>query len=159
MRKISTPTAVGKPRNSFLPRNGWDAAATQQFNNEVRLCVVAPNGVPGHFAAEVNGELVVLSSRPAAARAMAWRQFGERRMSRIPQSWNDMSIEGLWHRLNSNRSTPQVTIEAILYAIRERGLAALKEPATVERLSRCDAAAEAEIRTRIARQHQDERKI
>jgi hypothetical protein len=49
------------------------------------------------------------------------------------------------------RPTPQVTIEAILYCVRERGLAALKEPATVERLARCDAAAKAEIDQRIGR--------
>lgn len=63
MRKISTPIEVGKPHNSFLPRNGRDAPATQQFNNEVRLCVVAPNGAPGHSDAVVNGELLVRSSR------------------------------------------------------------------------------------------------
>jgi hypothetical protein len=47
------------------------------------------------------------------------------------------------------RPTPQTTIEAILYCIRERGLAALKEPANVERLSRCDRVAKAEIDRRI----------
>ena len=67
----------------------------------------------------------------------------------------DMSIEGLWRHFNSNRPTPQTTIEAICYAVRERGLDALKEPATIERLSRCDDTAQAEIRRRIARQHHD----
>ena len=49
------------------------------------------------------------------------------------------------------RPTPEVTIEAVMYCVRERGLAALKEPANVERLSRCDAAAKAVIETRIAK--------
>jgi hypothetical protein len=40
-------------------------------------------------------------------------------------------------------------VEAVMLAVRERGLAALKEPATVERLERCDAAARAEINQRI----------
>jgi hypothetical protein len=48
------------------------------------------------------------------------------------------------------RPTPEATIEAIMHAVRERGLAALKEPATAERLSRCDASAKAEIERRIA---------
>ena len=38
-------------------------AAEQVFNQNVRLCVVSPNGLPGHFAAAVNGLFIVLSSR------------------------------------------------------------------------------------------------
>jgi hypothetical protein len=37
-----------------------------------------------------------------------------------------------------------------MHAVRERGIAALKESATVERLERCDAAAMTEIEQRIA---------
>jgi hypothetical protein len=48
-----------------------------------------------------------------------------------------------------NRPTPNVVVEAIMLTVRERGLVALKEPATVERLKRCDAAARAEINQRI----------
>lgn len=47
------------------------------------------------------------------------------------------------------RPTPQVTIEAVLYCVRERGLAALKEADNVERLARCDAAAKDQINRRI----------
>ena len=47
--------------------------------------------------------------------------------------------------------TPQATIEAIMHLVRERGLGSLKEPATIERLSRCDAAARAQINYRIDR--------
>jgi hypothetical protein len=42
-----------------------------------------------------------------------------------------------------------------MYAVRNRGLAALKELATVERLSRCHAAAMAEIERRIANLRKD----
>jgi hypothetical protein len=48
----------------------------------------------------------------------------------------------------SNRPTPAVVVEAVMLAVRG-GLAALKEPATVERLQRCDAVARAEINQRI----------
>jgi hypothetical protein len=48
------------------------------------------------------------------------------------------------------RPTPQATIEAILYCVRQRGPQALSEPANVERLRRCDASALAEIDSRIA---------
>ena len=48
------------------------------------------------------------------------------------------------------RPTPQTTIEAILYCVRERGPKALHEPDNVERLARCDKAALAQIDTRIA---------
>lgn len=47
------------------------------------------------------------------------------------------------------RSTPQTTIEAILWCVRERGLNALREPENIERLSRCDTGAKAEINQRI----------
>jgi hypothetical protein len=53
--------------------------------------------------------------------------------------------------LNRPRATPKSTIEAVLHSVRERGLAALKERANIERLLRCDAAAKAEINARIGR--------
>jgi hypothetical protein len=49
------------------------------------------------------------------------------------------------------RRTPQVTIEAIMFGVRARGLAALKEPDNLERLRRCDQRARAEINERIDR--------
>jgi hypothetical protein len=63
----------------------------------------------------------------------------------------DASLEQAWFEVNDpqTRPTPQVTVEAILYCVRERGLAALKEPANLERLARCDAAAKAQIDKRI----------
>jgi hypothetical protein len=46
---------------------------------------------------------------------------------------------------------PQTTIEAILYCIRMRGQNSLQEPANLELLSRCDAAALAQIDTRMSK--------
>jgi hypothetical protein len=64
-----------------------------------------------------------------------------------------VSFEQVWDELNGARSyqTLQSTVEAILHCVRERGLAALKEWANVERLARCDAAARAEIDRRIGK--------
>lgn len=64
-----------------------------------------------------------------------------------------MSLDALWELLNDPRSrpTPQTTIEALMHSVRERGLAALKEPANLERLARCDKAALAQIDARIAK--------
>jgi len=53
--------------------------------------------------------------------------------------------------VSAERRTPQVTIEAIMVAVGERGLAALQEPANIERLSRCDEAARKQINDRIAK--------
>jgi hypothetical protein len=50
-----------------------------------------------------------------------------------------------------SRSTPRSTIEAVLYCVRERGLAALREPTNLERLSQCDGKARAQINERIAK--------
>jgi hypothetical protein len=49
------------------------------------------------------------------------------------------------------RQTPQTTIEAILYCVRERGIEALKEPANQQRLLNCDAAARSQINERIGK--------
>lgn len=49
------------------------------------------------------------------------------------------------------RPTPQATVEAIMYCVRQRGVAALKEPDTAGRLAECDQVARVEINRRIAR--------
>jgi hypothetical protein len=53
------------------------------------------------------------------------------------------------------RPTPQTTVEAVMWGVRERGLKALKEPAAQERLRRCDAAAQEQIIQRIEKLHAD----
>ena len=65
--------------------------------------------------------------------------------------WNPMSIDAVYRALNNFRATPQTTVEAIMLAARERGLAALKEAANVERLVRCDQVARRQINERITR--------
>ena len=64
-----------------------------------------------------------------------------------------ISLDRAHAEINDRRGdpTPQVTIEAVLHCVRERGLVALKEPANIERLTRCDAAARAQINKRIER--------
>jgi hypothetical protein len=64
-----------------------------------------------------------------------------------------VTLEQAWAELNHPRAhpTPRSTIEAILHCVRERGLAALKEPTNIERLARCDARAKAEIDRRIGK--------
>jgi hypothetical protein len=49
------------------------------------------------------------------------------------------------------RPTPRVTVDAVLYSLAQRGLKALQEPATIERLSRCDKAALAQIDACVAK--------
>jgi hypothetical protein len=72
-----------------------------------------------------------------------------RRFKRLLDS--NVSIERAWNEINDprNRPTPQTVVETIMFCVRERGLAALKEPANIERLSRCDATAKAQIDQRI----------
>jgi hypothetical protein len=69
----------------------------------------------------------------------------------LPPNWKDMALDALYADINNPRRfpTPQSTIEAIVYAVRERGIAALKEPDNIERLSRCDTAARKQINERI----------
>jgi hypothetical protein len=69
---------------------------------------------------------------------------------------NEDGFDSSYNRINGitkrapSRPTPQTTIEAILYCLRERGPTALREPANIERLSRCDREARAEIDRRMA---------
>src|SRR5262249_3893659 len=66
---------------------------------------------------------------------------------------NNISVDAAWRELDAaeNRATPQVTIEAIMVCVRERGLKALEKSENIERLSRCDNSARAQINSRIAR--------
>jgi hypothetical protein len=66
---------------------------------------------------------------------------------------DSISLDRAWSEINDprNRPTPQVTIEAIIIDVRERGMQVLGEPANQKRLSRCDAAALAEIKRRLAK--------
>ena len=64
---------------------------------------------------------------------------------------DDVSLNAAWYKLNDprNRPTPVATINAVMHAVRERGLTALEEPATKARLACCDAEARAEINKQI----------
>jgi hypothetical protein len=65
--------------------------------------------------------------------------------------WNMMPIDALCRTIENFRATPQTTVEAVICAVRERGLAALKEASNLERLARCDQAARQQINERITR--------
>ena len=113
--------------------------ALREAETECATCGGRPCANPGFCAACREADAHHKQSRP----------------SRLPANWDDMSLDALWCHFNSNRPTPQATIEAVVQCVRERGAEALQEPATVERLSRCDAAALAQIDRRIARLKQD----
>ena len=68
------------------------------------------------------------------------------------RGWEKMTFETLTRVLDdpTRWRTRQSTIEAVMYSVRMRGRAALAEPNNVERLSRCDDAALAEIKRRTA---------
>jgi hypothetical protein len=61
-------------------------------------------------------------------------------LDRLRQLLDDkVTLPAAWAAMFRNRPTPEVTAEAIKQAVRDRGLAALKEPATRARVQRCDA--------------------
>jgi hypothetical protein len=72
-------------------------------------------------------------------------------MTGLPKNWHGMSYVALYEEFLRDRPTPNVVLEAIMWCVRERGLEALDEPANIERLSRCDEAARAEIERRCAK--------
>jgi hypothetical protein len=74
-------------------------------------------------------------------------------MIELPKNWHLMPLGALWDALNhpSRFATPQTVVDAIIYSVRSRGIAALEEPNIKERLASCDAAATKQIRERIER--------
>jgi hypothetical protein len=74
-------------------------------------------------------------------------------MTELSKNWDVLSLDALWNVLNdpARRATPQSTIEAVLYGVRTRGIAALQEPDNKERIARCDGAAKQQIKAAIAR--------
>jgi hypothetical protein len=83
------------------------------------------------------------------------RQHPRRRTPREARTWqllgDGVSLERMYAEYLNPRSrpTPKAVIDAVVSCVRERGLGALKEPGNVERLSRCDAPAKAEIDRQI----------
>jgi hypothetical protein len=58
---------------------------------------------------------------------------------------DDVSVERAYEQMMKARPTPNATIETVKQAVRDRGVSALDEKQTRERLQRCDPAAIAEI--------------
>jgi hypothetical protein len=73
------------------------------------------------------------------------------RLRRLRRLLDDsVNIDRAYREINANRPTPQVTIEAVVVAVRERGVKALTEPDMLRRLGGCDKAARDEINRRVA---------
>jgi hypothetical protein len=80
------------------------------------------------------------------ADAKAAKQYNDPHLKQLWRLMDDeISLERASAEMMKARPTPTATIEAIKQSVRDRGVAALKEPANRERLLRCDAAARAEI--------------
>jgi hypothetical protein len=80
------------------------------------------------------------------------RQPSDPKTAQLRQLLSDsVSLDSAYRELNAseNRPTPQTTIEAIMWCVRERGIGVLQEPVNQERLARCDAVARQQINTRI----------
>jgi hypothetical protein len=70
------------------------------------------------------------------------------RLRQVPG--NDVSLERAWHELSSLRGRAAAsTVEALMFALRERGIAALTEPKIRSWLSNCDDRQVAEVGDRL----------
>jgi hypothetical protein len=69
----------------------------------------------------------------------------------FPANWDSMSAGALWEALNNPRRhrTPQSIVDAVMFAVKSRGVASLDEPANVAQLECCDANAKALLNKRI----------
>jgi hypothetical protein len=58
-----------------------------------------------------------------------------KRLERLRRMMADnVSLDQAWHELRDNRDAPRSTIDALMYGLRERGVATLNEPAAQRRL-------------------------
>jgi|SRR5262245_23242857 len=80
--------------------------------------------------------------READAKAAAGRRDDHRRRRLMDA---DISLERAYEQMMKARPTPNATIETVKQAVRDRGVLALDEKQTRDRLQRCDPAAIAEI--------------
>jgi hypothetical protein len=76
--------------------------------------------------------------------------FDPHRWEQVQQN-ADRVLRGLDPLPSTTRPTPQATVDAIMYCVRERGIGALREPKNIFRLEECDAAARKQINSRIAK--------
>ena len=67
----------------------------------------------------------------------------------IPRDWEDMTLDELWTLFKRERPTPQATVEALTFALRERGVAALTEPKVQSRLVELSDGQLLEVATRL----------
>src|SRR6516225_3791330 len=132
------------PSTGFLPKANLDSKNWEEIAVGAWISAGWKQAALEYHHARGNRTLIVETPPEDLARL--------RRLMR-----DNVSLASAWAELNDprNRPTPKATIDAVIHAVRERGLAALKEPVTAERLERCDAAAKAEIEQGIARLRKD----
>jgi hypothetical protein len=121
-------SAMNPPRNSITADRG--------HNKPTPKCVVC-------FVEQKSANHTIPKARRSTPQA--------ERGAVLPEDWHEMSLGALWDHLNCPRETPQTAIEAVIHSVREQGVAALKEPANIERLLECDDDSRIEINERIAR--------
>src|SRR5262249_3302429 len=140
--------------------------------NHHRLRSGGPNEEEGNLDADAHARRLTLVHRsrrrgPANGRGQTPRTVGRAAQRRrfiprhfanfqigfgamnLPRTWQTMSLDALYWALNDPGATAQVTVEAIMYAVRERGIPALEEPDTIARLRQCDEDARLQIKQRI----------
>ena len=132
------------PSTGFLPKANLDSKNWEEIAVGAWISAGWKQAALEYHHARGNRTLIVETPPEDLARL--------RRLMR-----DNVSLASAWAELNDprNRPTPKATVDAVIHAVRERGLAALKEPVTAERLERCDAAAKAEIEQGIARLRKD----
>jgi hypothetical protein len=128
----------------LLPHGRWRAGDERLFD-----CDADPCGSPSFCRVSRYADRRKARGEQPRYANVDWQ------LADVIPGWAMVSPERLWDEINQHAceryGTPQTTIEAILYSVRERGLAALTEPENVERFARCDVAAQKQIRERIAR--------
>jgi hypothetical protein len=68
---------------------------------------------------------------------------------------HDLSFDAAWRAINTGRTAPNVVLEAVVVAVRERGFKALEEPKNVDRMARLDEAGRRKLDRRLRKLKKD----
>ena len=135
-------SATGRNDRSRRSATSWRKILLQ---NRAALLRVWPRYFPQHDFATLRPNQSIAKLLPPPGWDDHWAEAARAYRDECEKSLGDVAR----NVVRQSWPTPQSTVEAVMLSVHERGLAALEEPDTLERLSRCDASAHEKINRRI----------
>ena len=111
--------------------------ARKRITNEVRACGVSDTAIAGAIEAAMGKVVRLADYKPSPQE----RHLVERLGLTFPCIPYDAPV--------TKRGTPQSTVDALMWGLRDRGLSCIDDPGNLDRLRRCDVDAMEQISKRL----------